>query len=477
MKLNKDVQWFALHFLLFFLLTACNSGSNDTKAIEAEVDIIVSANNSENNTDDEIGSPTSESLSKEIDDNTITIPLTQTLAEYQTENPQAIPLSCDTDNSRDLSLAIDSLNDFSQQIFSLTTTSSINSYANFIALSQLALTSREHTAALIEQLGLVQVTQNNDWFDIFCQLEQQMPTITTQVSMANNWQVNKSLLTHLNQYFPVTFVERQIDPTSDLWRLSITNDWLAEMQLAVIGQDYIHYQATDSTEAEIAKAIIVSGDITTASNEIGEYIRIIDDSSNIAINIIMPTFEQYSAVKANLVDTLNSFKQLEENKLEQILIPYFANNITSDDFVNAANWISHNNIDDIFADEGQNFTGINSIESFKLLLTSDTNNFTFDDSGKVKAQSSTQFSYEALTYQAAAFNPINSSVTIISSNIEFNICNEELFAEALWRPYFVVIEDANNNLIYTMTESRTPVIENQSNLCPEDIVLIEVTND
>lgn len=410
----------------FFLLTACNSGSNDTEIIKAKVDVIINSDN-----DDKVELPTSESLSKEVDDNTNTTSLTQTLAEYQTENPQATPLSCDADNSRDLSLAVDSLNNFSQQIFALTTTSSINSYASFIAFSQLALTSREHTAALIEQLGLAQVTQNNDWFNIICQLERKMPTLTTQVSMANDWKVNKSFLMQLEQYFPVTFVEKQIDPTSDLWRLSITNDWLAEMQLTVIGQDYIYYQATDSVETEIAKAIIVSGGIATASNEIGEYIRICDENSKIIINIIMPTFEQYSTVKANLIDTLNSFKQLEENKLEQIRLPYFANNITSDNFVNTANWISHNNIDDILADEGQNFTGINSMENFKLLLTPDTNNFLFDDTGKVKAQSSTQFSYEALTYQAAAFNPTISSVTITSSNVDsiyvIKSCSQKCF--------------------------------------------------
>jgi hypothetical protein len=448
-------------FLYFavVLLTACNSGSNDT----------ANAN--------KVELPTSENLSKEVEDNTTS--LTLTLAEYQAENPQATPLSCDAGNLLDLSLAVDNLNNLSQQIFALNTTSSINSYASFIALSQLALTSREHTAALVEQLGLAQVTQSENWFDIFCQLEQQVPTITTHVSMANDWQVNKSLLTQLEQYFPVTFVERQINPTSNLWRLSMTNDWLAEMQLTVIGQDYIRYQTTDSTEAEIAKAIIISGDITTASNEIGEYIRIIDDSSNIAINIIMPTFEQYDAVKANLVDTMNSFKQLEQNKLEQILLPYFDHGIASDDFFNAANWISHNNINDIFADEGQNFSGINSIENFKLLHTSDSNNFAFDETGKLKVQSSTQFSYEALTYQEEAFySPNSSSVTITQQiPISIDLCNEELFAEALWRPYFIVLEDANNNLIYTMTGNGAPDLEDQSNLCPVDIALIEAIDD
>lgn len=443
------------------LLTACNSGSNDT------------ANANANANANKVELPTSENLSKEVEDNTTS--LTLTLAEYQTENPQTTPLSCDTENQLDLSLAVDSLNDISQQIFALNITPSINTYANFIALSQLALTSREHTAALIEQLGLAQVTQSNDWFDIFCQLEKHMPTITSRVSMANDWQVNKSLLTQLEQYFPVTFVERQIDPTSDLWRLSMKNDWLAEMQLTVIGQDYIHYQATDSTKAEIAKAIIVSGDITTASNEIGEYIRITDVSSNIAINIIMPTFEQFSSVKTNLVDTLNDFKQLEQAELEQILLPYFANNITSDDFFNATNWIYHHNIDDIFADEGQNFSGINPIENFKLLRTSDSDNFTFDETGKIEAQSSTQFSYEALTYQEEAFySPNFSSVTITQQiPISIDLCNEELFAETRWRPYFIVLEGANNNLVYTMTESGLPEIEDQSNLCSEDISLIE----
>lgn len=43
----------------------------------------------------------------------------------------------------------------------------------------------------------------------------------------------------------------------------------------------------------------------------------------------------------------------------------------------------------------------------------------------------------------------------------------------LWRPYFIVLEDANKNLIFTITENGIPNLEDQSNLCPEDIFLIE----
>jgi hypothetical protein len=439
----------AFFTISFCLLTACNSGSNEQTRL-----------------------PTSETLSQKVDDDTNIIALTQTLSEYQTENPQATPLSCDTDNPHNLSLAIKNLNNLSQQIFALTTTSSINSYANFLAISQLALISKEHTAALVEQLGLAQVTQNNDWFNTFCQLEQLTPTVTTQVSIANDWQVNKSLLTQLNQYFPVNFIEKKIDPTSNLWRLSIANDWLAEIQLAVIEQDYIYYQATDTTEPKIAKAIMVTGNINTASNEIGKYIRISDDDSNIVINIIMPTFEQYDVVKTNLIDTLDTFKQLEQNNLEQLPIPYFTQNIASDDFVDSNDWINYNNINDILSDEGQNFSGINSTENFKLSSYSNEDYFIFDDTGKIKAQSFPTFSYEAISYQEAAFqnSVFFSSISITSistTSILTNLCNEELFAQTLWRPYFILLENASNGLIYTMTKSMTPVIENQSNLCIE----------
>jgi hypothetical protein len=454
----------ALFIFSVFILTACNSGSSDTDSTE------------------KTAIPSAETSSKEVDYNTKSISLTQTLAEYQTTTSQNTPTNCDANNPQDLSLSIENLNNLSQQVFALDTTSSINSYANFIALSQLALTSREHSAALIEQLGLAQVTQNNDWFNSLCQLEQQLSTLSSQVSMANEWQVNKSLLAQLNQYFPVVFTERQIDPESDLWRLSITNNWLTDIQLTVLGQDYIYYRATDSTEAEIAKAIMVSGDITTASNEIGKYIRLADNNSNFVINIIMPTFEQYSVVKKNLINTLNGFRQLEQNQLETMLIPYFSNSIASDDFFNIANWISHNNIGDILAEEGQNFTGINAIEKFKLLSPNSTNGFIFDETGKIKAQSSTRVSYEALAYLEEAFQPTNSSsVTITSGNfpqIPIILCHEKLVAQDVhWRPYFILIENASNGLIYTMTKNMSPVIEDQSNLCLEEVFPIKIIND
>lgn len=460
----------------FCLLTACNSGSNDAETIENTAPKVTSS-------DEQTGLPSSETLRAEVDNDIIT--LTQTLAEYQTENPQATSLSCDTNKPHDLSLAIDNLNTLSQQVFALTTTSSINSYANFLALSQLALTSREHTAALVEQLGLAQVTQNNDWFDTFCQLEQLTPTVTTQVSMANDWQVNKSLLTQLNQYFPVSFTEKNIDPTSDLWRLSIANDWFAEIQLTVIGQDYIDYQATDTTEPKYAKAIMVTGDINTASNETGEYIRISSDDSNIVINIIIPTFEQYDVVKASLIDTLGAFKQLEQNNLEQLLIPYFAKNIASVDSVDSVdenNWINHNNINDIFSDEGQNFSGINSIENFKLLSYSNRYYFIFDETGKIETQSFPTFSYEAIAYQEAAFQNDTFSYGFFISQgtqplTDLNIlCNEKLLTKTLWRPYFILLENASNGLIYTMTKSMAPVIEHQSYFCIETGA-ISITDD
>jgi len=468
MKQGCSMVRIALSAIYCILLAACNGGSDQANTLKVPPTIV-------SNTI--VGSTV----------NTQANPLTQTIAEYQATTPDTPPLSCNEESSLDLSLSIERLNNLSQQIFSLETTSSFNSYANFIAISQLALISRAQTAALIEQLGLLELTTNADWLDSFCQLEQQLQTIDSQVNLANEWQVNKSLLTALNQYFQIIFTEREIDPTSDLWRLSMATDWQTETQLTVVGQDYINYQASSSDSFHIAKAIMVAGDITQTTNDVGTYIRILDDNSKTIINIIMPTFEQYSSVKVNLIDTLHDFKQLEQTPLEKILIPYFATDIRDEGFFKITDWVSHHNIDDIFSEEGQDFAGINSVEDFNLSLPYNTNEFTFDGVGKIKAASYTEFSFKALGHVEEAFQPAptsstTSAVTISTGNFPddlLEICEALIAQEEYWRPYFIVIENADNGLIYTMTKSNTPVIENQSSNCiqvNENIDFINLSN-
>ncbi|MCP4990114.1 MAG: hypothetical protein GY928_29970 [Colwellia sp.] len=72
-----------------------------------------------------------------IDSAIAALPQNQTLTEYQTEASSTVAVHCDTDNSLDLSLPIESLNNLSQELFAISTTTSINSYANLLLLVNL----------------------------------------------------------------------------------------------------------------------------------------------------------------------------------------------------------------------------------------------------------------------------------------------------------------------------------------------------
>jgi hypothetical protein len=49
--------------------------------------------------------------------------------------------------------------------------------------------------------------------------------------------------------------------------LSIRNSWAVEAQLTVTAEDYVYYQDNGSSETAIARAIEITGDINTSSNE------------------------------------------------------------------------------------------------------------------------------------------------------------------------------------------------------------------
>jgi hypothetical protein len=80
---------------------------------------------------------------------------------------QEQPLACSTANIVDFSDHIVTLNQISQQMFATDTVDAVNGYANLFSLSQLALTSRGHTASLVELLGLTGLTEYNVWFELF----------------------------------------------------------------------------------------------------------------------------------------------------------------------------------------------------------------------------------------------------------------------------------------------------------------------
>jgi len=311
------------------------------------------------------------------------------------------------------------------------------------------------------------LTEHNDWFAFFCQLEQQFPTTTTQANLASEWQINKQLLTQLDQYYPTSFNATEINASSNLWRLTLNNSWQVSMQLNVIGHDYINYQRDSSSSAQIANGIIITGDIASTSDEIADYSRVIDQTTGLTLHIIMPTFAQYDAVKASLVDTLSHFKSQTLTANAQLLLPYFYGDST---LLTIQNIFDEHNINELFAQSGQDFSGINSIEDFQLLTPANNNTISVNRAGTVSASANSSYNYQALTFVETAFESSSSSSSSgisISSGGEWS-CNEELFAQVNWRPYFIIIEQSDQQLIYTMAENESPSFEDQSNLCSDD---------
>lgn len=371
---------------------------------------------------------------------------------------------------------IEDLNALSQEMFALDSIEGVNGYANFIVLAQLALTSNTHTSELIEQLGLSGITESEQWFDVFCYLDNTTPTNTLSISMAEDWLIRDDFYTSLIQKFEANFTSRSIDPEKDLWRLSLNNAWQIETQLTidVEATKYVYYKSTEDAPNQIAHALVVKDSIYSASNEFGDYFSISNESDYI-VHIIMPTFAQYPYVKSNIIDVLNGFKALEKMPQNELYIPYFSEAMTKDGFINFSTWLTENSAQTLLDDENQDYSGINQYEMFKLMGGDDYNSFIFNDEGKITVDYNNTIDVEALFYVEESFNPTYNSGVIFTAGggIEVPIfeCEEEVEFEinGTWRPYFMLIENAKNGLIYSIVTNGSPRIERQNNACINDI--------
>ncbi|XPF92921.1 hypothetical protein ACM9HF_12900 [Colwellia sp. RE-S-Sl-9] len=364
---------------------------------------------------------------------------------------------------------IEDLNALSQQMFALDNISGVNSYANFITLAQLALTSNAHTSDLIEQLGLSGITENDEWLNVFCYLETITPTNKFSATIAEDWLIRDDLYTSLIQKFEANFTSRSIDPAKDLWRLSLNNSWEIELQLTIDNETpkYVNYQNTADAQPEIAYAIKITDNIRTVSNEFGDYFSITNDS-DYTFHIIMPTFAQYPYVKSNAVDVLNGFKALEKTPLTELYLPYFDEIKHADSFMSFSGWLKENSVESIFDEENQDFSGINQFETFQLINSYNYNSFELNAEGHITAESSNSIDVKALFYVDQAFEPSSNSYSFfitLDGNMTFSFCEEKKNAESTWRPYFIIIENTKNKLIYSIVTNAHPEIKDKDSIC------------
>lgn len=429
----------ALSFIIMITLSACQSDQENTPEIQQEREILIP-----------------EEVVPEFAPHSL-------FAAQNTSSQTAD--NCTLTEPLYLSDRIDDLNALSQQIFSLDNIDGVNGYANFITLAQLALTSNTHTSDLIEQLGLSGITENDEWFNVFCYLETIAPTNTLSATIAEDWLIRDDLYTSLIQKFEANFTSRSIDPEKDLWRLSLANSWEVELQLTVDKEipKYVSYQNTADAQHEIAHAIKIVDNIRSVSNEFGDYFSIINDS-NYTLHIIMPTFAQYPHVKSNVVDVLNGFKALEKTPLTELYLPYFDEIKSADSFMSFTGWLKENSVESIFDEENQDFSGINQYETFKLINSYNYNSFELNEEGSITSSYQNRTTAEALFYIDEAFTQTTGFTITHDGNLTFKKC-EKVEAESTWRPYFIIIENTKNKLIYSIVTNAQPEIKDKDSIC------------
>lgn len=360
---------------------------------------------------------------------------------------------------------IEDLNALSQQMFALDDIEGVNGYANFITLAQLALTSNTHTSKLIEQLGLPGITESEQWFNVFCYLENVTPTNTLSISMAEYWLIRNDFYASLVQKFQASFSSRTIDAENDLWRLSLDNDWAVELQLTIDDEiaKYVNFQNTADAENTIAHALVVTDNINSASNEFGDYFSI-TNNSDYTVHIIMPTFTQYPHVKSNIVDVLNGFKALEKTPQNELYIPYFSQVKSSDNFISFLAWLNENSAQSLLDNEEQDYSGINQYETVKLINSDNNNGFEFNAEGRISPRYQNTITAEALFYVEQSFSHSVNFQISHDGNMTLT-CNEKVEADSTWRPYFMIIENTKNSLVYSIVTNAEPEIKSQEGLC------------
>jgi len=372
--------------------------------------------------------------------------------------------NCATTEPLYLTDRVNDLNTLSQQMFALDYVKGVNGYANFLTLAQLALASNEHSANLVEQLGLVGITEEEQWFNMFCYLENKTPTNGLSINVAEDWLIRDDFYKTLTQKFQANFSSRAINIEHDLWRLSFENTWSITQQLTVDEETtaYVNFQQTPESPSLTAYALAITDTIHATNNELGDYFSI-TNSSDYTLHIIMPTFAQYPHVKNNIVDVLNGFKALEKTSQNGLYLPYFSPDENNDSFITFSAWLSENLVSDLLDDENQNYSNISQHETLKLLNTANTNSFTFNAEGLITSQYQNTITAESLLFVGESFN-IN-DIVITQGNVNIQECEEEGEATTTWRPYFIVIEHTESNLIYTIVSSSMPEIQRQESIC------------
>ncbi|WP_076417510.1 hypothetical protein [Colwellia sp. UCD-KL20] len=431
----------ALSLIIMITLSACQSDQENTPEIQKEQEILIP-----------------EEVVPEFEPHSL-------FAAQNTSSQTAD--NCTSIEPLYLTDRIEDLNALSQQMFALDNIGGVNGYANFITLAQLALTSNAHTSDLIEQLGLSGITENDEWLNVFCYLENITPTNELSATIAEDWLIRDDLYDALVQKFQANFTSRSIDPEKDLWRLSLDNSWEVELQLTVDKEvpKYVSYQNTADAQHEIAHAIKITDNIRSVSNEFGDYFSITNDS-DYTLHIIMPTFAQYPYVKSSVVDVLNGFKALEKKTLTELYLPYFDEIKSEENFMSFSGWLKESSVESIFDDESQDFSGINQFETFKLINRYNYNSFELNAEGHITAESSNSIDVKALYYVEQSFSGFSSVGFFIThdGDITFKKC-EKVEAESTWRPYFIIIENTKHNLIYTIVANGKPEIKDEDSIC------------
>ena len=347
------------------------------------------------------------------------------------------------------------LNGISQQMFAIEGVEGVNGYANFLTVAQLATLTKAGTSDLIEQLGLVGITENEEWLDVFCYLEALTPTHELEIQLAESLLIRGDFYTTSTQKLSANFTSRDIDPEQDLWRASITNNWQIDLQLGINDEfpRFVSYQHSPDVEASIARAITVTDSINTVSNEFGDYYAV-DNNSDFIVHIIMPTFEQYSHVKNNIVDVLDGFTALETTQLDELSLPYFSENSRSDSFIDFASWLEANWVGELFEDVNQDFSGINQFETFKLINNFNSNRFELNATGGIQSAYSNHNTLEALFFVEESHLDF-ASVSLQQVCSRSSNCSE-VEVDSVWRPYFIIIENTDSQLIYSIVANGRP---------------------